>query len=1114
MNRLYYLLLAMLTSISIATAQGRRITGLVLAEQDAQPLIGASVYVHSDELQRVAARVKALGVVTNLDGKFTLEVPQGVRQIRCSYIGYKEQVINLSAGQTDYTIKLSEDAKQLGELVVTGYQTIQRAKLPAAITRLELSEAVLGANKRIDQALAGQIAGVSVTNTSGSPGAPARIRIRGTASLNGTQDPLWVLDGIPLEGTDIPRLSGSNDNEIANIQQSSIAGFSPNDIESITILKDAAATAIYGARAANGVIVITTKRGKRGKPVVNFSSRMSYAPRLSEARLNLLDAKQKVDLELALLKEQPFELFGEIIPHYAKKGGVYSILERNKALDAYRTGSYDALSPAVRAEIEALSATNTDWSNILFRDALTQEYNVSISGGTDRLTYYNSLGYTSEEGNVAGVGLERFNLSSKINYNITQKFRLGLSLFANRRQSRSFVSDKYGLINPVFYSRIANPYFSPYNQAGGYNYDYDVASGNERDEKRGFNIFEERAGTSRREQTTGLTSLLTADYRPLDGLKLSTQLGVQWEQLTGAEFVGFKTFTMRDLYEGSSYRDPNDRNKTLYLLPQGARQRDNNRQSLQLTWKAQAEYSKHFGDAHELQAMAGSELRKNSHSGLLSTAYGFDPKTLTTKPIHYRDAADADRYPVYAKNFVENAFASFYSNASYTLLGRYTLGASLRMDGSDLFGVDEQYRYLPIYSVSGLWNLSREAWLRNVKAVDNLALRASYGLQGNVDKNTSPYLVGSYVNVNLLPGSTEQGIRIDAAPNDKLRWEKTASYNVGLDASLFGQALNFSLDYYHRRGTDLIGSRLLPLENGFSSQTVNWAQLKNEGIELNMQTRNIVSKNFSWYSNFNLAYNSNKVLRELQEERAQMPGREGYPVGAIFALPTSGVDPESGRILLRREDGTTATFEQLYKMADESGFGFYAVGNDITPKVERGFYQYMGTSDAPWTGGLNNSFTYKNWEFNVNLSFFLGAKVRTAPSYSITDFDLGRNVNSDILSRWTTDNKAGTMPALVTRTNAPADFSLLSSRSELYRNLDIWVRPLNYVRLQNLRLAYRLPESVLRTLRLSSATVALEGQNLMVFGSSYRNYLDPESQSNLYATPLPKTVTFNLNLSF
>lgn len=275
-------------ALFFANAANRTITGIVISGEDNEPLIGASVYVSADELKKAGVPQTSLGTITDIDGKFSLSVPEKVTRIHCSYIGFEEQSVPLQSGKENYHIVLQASSHTLGDVVVTGYQELERRKLTASIAKVDVTDAMVGAAKSIDQALAGQIAGVSVTTTSGAPGAPARIRIRGTASLNGTQDPLWVLDGIPLEGTDIPDLDSDTDNDIVNIGQSSIAGISPYDIESITILKDAAATAIYGARAANGVIVITTKRGRTGKPIVNFNTRLSYTPNLNTSRLNLL----------------------------------------------------------------------------------------------------------------------------------------------------------------------------------------------------------------------------------------------------------------------------------------------------------------------------------------------------------------------------------------------------------------------------------------------------------------------------------------------------------------------------------------------------------------------------------------------------------------------------------------------------------------------------------------------------------------------------------------------------------------------------------------------------------------------------------------------------------
>ncbi|KAB4935313.1 TonB-dependent receptor, partial [Bacteroides thetaiotaomicron] len=339
-------------------------------------------------------------------------------------------------------------------------------------------------------------------------------------------------------------------------------------------------------------------------------------------------------------------------------------------------------------------------------------------------------------------------------------------------------------------------------------------------------------------------------------------------------------------------------------------------------WKIQGEYKNTFGDIHDIQIMAGSEIRKNWVDNQGSTGYGYDPKKLTFQNLIFKDEAQANDWNLKTKSYKENAFASFFANGSYTLMNRYTLGGSVRMDGSDLFGVDKKYRFLPIYSVSGLWRLSNESFIRQYKWVDNLALRLSYGLQGNIDKGTSPFLVGKYDNVNILPGYSEENIIINSAPNSKLRWEKTASYNLGMDFSVLNQAINLSVDYYYRKGTDLIGSKALALENGFTNMSINWASMENKGVEINLQTRNITTKNFSWYTTFNFAYNQNKVLKVLTDKSQVTPSLEGYPVGAIFALKTKGINPDTGQIYLENKEGKAVTVEELFRMtSNEDGLG-------------------------------------------------------------------------------------------------------------------------------------------------------------------------------------------------
>ena len=1099
-RHVFILLLSFAGVLTSAFAASRQVQGVVISSEDNMPLIGASVYIKAEDLSKDGNSPTITGVITDIDGKFNISVPEGVTRLFCSYVGHEVQELKLVPGKDQYEITLFPSAQMLDAVVVTGYQTVERRKLTAAVGKLNISDETIGAVKSIDQALAGQIAGLSVTSTSGAPGAPAKIRIRGTSSLNGTQDPLWVLDGIPLEGTDVPQSNVLND--VSNIQQSSIAGLNPADIENITVLKDAAATAIYGARAANGVIVITTKKGKVGKPVINFSSKFTYMPTLSTNRLNMLNSQEKVDLELELLRSN--FAYGD------NKGGVSKIISGYGLTDAYKKGGWGALTPEAQTDISRLRNTETDWGDILFRDAFNQEYSLSLSGGNERVTYYTSIGYYQENGNVKGVGLDRLNIVAKTSYQVNRMLKFGVSLFVNRRNNKTYLTDTYGLVNPVYYSRKANPYYQPFDVNGNYVYDFDVQNNSDTD--LGFNIFEERKNTSNEETINALSSIFDAELRFNDKLKFTTQLGLQLDKASKEQIADKESFSMRIIRKNSKYWDSASQSNKNFIPDGGVHKAYENTNS-QITWKAMGEYRDSFNDIHELEVMVGTELRKTWYETLFSAGYGFDRQTLTTKPVVFPDEDRARQFPLHQKTYKENAYVSFFSTASYSLMNRYTFGGSIRFDGSDLFGVDKKYRYLPLYSVSGLWRLSNEPFMQGTrKWMDNLAFRVSYGIQGNIDKNTSPFLLGKYIVDNILPGGSEHMIDINSAPNKKLRWEKTQSVNVGLDFSVLNQAINLSVDYYYRKGTDLIGKQMLPLETGFVSTNINWASMVNKGVEVSLSTRNVATKNFSWYTNLNFAYNNNKVLREAIPEAQTIPGREGYPVDAIFAIKTAGLD-EEGYPLFYDKEGKKVTLKELYRLQDPFGLGF-TVNSDVTPAEERSFYSYIGSQDTPYTGGLINTFSYKNWELTANLSFNLGGYVRTTPSYNFINFDRGQNVNSDILDRWTPENTDGRLPALITSEKRADEYYWYDQKSEIYKNLDIWVKKLNYFRLQNLRLGYRLPEKMIKSLGMGSASVAIEGRNLLVFGSSYKNFLDPESMYNPYAPPIPKSITFSLNLNF
>lgn len=1083
MRRIECILLCLFIGILSMAAQTRTVTGSVFDKADNQPVIGATIAVMS------AQGTVAHGTTTDLDGKFKLEVPSGTQNLTCRFMGYTTTTIHLQTGKDNYTVYMENDSKQLNELVVTGYQAIDRRKLTSAVTTIKMSDEIIGGVNNIDQALAGQIAGLSSVTSSGSPGAPVKLRIRGTASLSGTQDPLWVLDGIPLEGTDIPSMEDLQD--IDNIYQTSIAGINPQDIESITVLKDAAATAIYGARAANGVIVITTKKGKAGKPQINFSMKLTYNPKTDIDRLNLLNSDEKVDLELGLLQSD--------YTYRENKGDVARIIAGYGLTDAYKAGGWNALSPEAQADINALRAVNTDWNDILFRGVFNQEYNVSLSGGSEKATYYSALGYYVEQGNVESVKNDRFNLTLKTDYRINSKLKVGASVFANRRKQRSYLTYNEGFTNPVYYSRIANPYMRPFDDEGNYIYDTNVQHRQGDDIVPDFNIFEERANTSNENTFTSLMSIFDAEFKWNEHFKVTSQFGLQWDENMIEKYAGQDSYAMRREKEQHQYNGTT-------VLPEGGSNKITENHSSQWTWKAMAEYQNRFKDIHELELMAGTEIRHNEDKSLYSAVYGYDARTLTSKPIIFPNEEKAESVPLHTETYLENAFVSWFATGSYTLLHRYTLGGSIRFDGSDIFGVAKKYRYLPLYSVSGLWRISDEPFMKNVTVINHLGLRASYGLQGNIDKNTSPYLIGIYDQTTILPGNSEDAIRPSSAPNPDLRWEKTQSANIGMDLSLWDNIISLSVDYYYRKGTDLIGLRMLPLETGYTSTTVNWAQMENEGVEVALTTRNIHTKDFTWFTNLNFGYNDNTVLRETVAENAIKPSREGYSVGAIFAYKTAGLDDE-GYPLFLTQDGRKVTATEFFKLNN-------AGASTLSAEEQRNLYSYIGSTEPKVSGGFMNTFKYKRVTLGINCIFNFGMYVQTTPTYDPTNYDRGLNSNRDILNRWTPDHTNTTLPKLMTENDGRTGEYLRYKEQNLFRELDIWVKKQNYFRFESIRLGYELPEKWLKPVGIKSASVSLERRNLWVIASNYHNYLDPETMGNPYAAPIPKSFIFGLNVNF
>lgn len=1092
------------------------ITGQVLGEQDGLPIPGASVFVDNamiGEQSGVPGVIQntVVGTVTDSNGKFTLKVPEGTTAIRVSYLGYNSALVKI-INKTYVSVSLTTNDNTLGEVVVNGYTDIAKRKNTTSVAKLEYSKIRQSGVSGIDQMLEGQVAGVSVATLNGGPGSAPKIRIRGTVSLNGGQDPLWVLDGLPLEGTNLP--SVYNKDDIDQLRNLPIAGLNPDDIADITILKDAAATAIYGARAANGVIVITTKKGKSGPMAINFSANTFFGERPNLDKLNLMNANEKVDFELGLASRADLD-------YRTNQGGVSRILNKSGELETFRSKGFSGLSTATQDAINGLRNGATNWGKELYQASVNQQYTLGLSGGNDQATYYFSSGYYNEKGATKGTDMERYNMTLKTDFKISQKLKAGVAVFGSKTKRDNYLADVDGYTNISTYSRNVNPYQQARDAAGNYVYDQDIFGSVNGDVYIPFNLLEERQNTRYNLDNKSLKAVTDLSYQATKDLNIRSEFGVQFDDTGIERYAGQESYFLRKLREKSRYYNSATK-KNEYFLPVGGTIQNQNTSFFQYNWKTIVEYKKVIAEKHEIEALAGSELRRTRNTDIITRGFGFNEQTLTNENIIFPNASFAkdNDFRSYKKGFVENAYASIYGTLSYTYDRKYTLYGSVRYDGSDLFGVDPKYKYLPIYSISGAWNANEEQFIKDIKWISNLRVRSSYGIQGNIDKNTSPFVVGDYSSSPILPGGNQPTLEVSNPPNDKLRWEKTATFNAGLDLGLFNNALQVTFDYYNRKSTDLIGNESLQLENGFNFTRSNFAKVTNKGLELTISTRNISTRNFQWWTDFNIAHNKNKVDREKIRANQLTPSREGHPLGALFVIKTAGLDANG--IPQFKKDGKIVSLEEMYKLYDPlAGIADgLLVSSALDEKGFRDLYTYIGDTDPKFTGGLTNRFRYGNFDLSVTAIFNLNQWVQARPVYNPAQVDRGRNYSKDVLNAWSPQNTGSNLPGIFGNDSFEGArwmaYKWLSGDDpgNTYNNLDIFAKKMSYVRINSIRFGYTLPSAVAGKIKANSLRISVEGRNPFVFGTSYKGYFDPETYGNIYAQPITRSISVGLNATF
>ena len=1107
--------------------QTRQITGQVLDRADGTPLVGAPVFIAPEETQ--AKNYNPQGTIVYEQGRFAFKLPVSVKKVVVSYLGYEAQTIDIS-GKSNFTIYLSATESKMDAVVVTGYQRIEKRKLTSSIANVKMADIARDGVASVDEMLSGSIAGLTSTPTTGAPGGASKVKIRSTVTLNGNTDPLWVLDGMPLEGNDIPSDWSSKEN-VDNLYNMSIAGLNPADIEDITVLKDAAATAIYGARAANGVIIITTKKGRRNQATrVNVSASLFVTDRPNLDKLNLMNASQKVDLELALAANGRLN-------YLSGMGGVARILDQAGERAALVGGGFSALSPETQSAINALRKNGTDWGKEIYQVALNQQYSISISGGGNKASYYFSGGYYNEQGTTVGTGFERLNLTLKTDYDLLKNLRFGTSVFVGQNKNDSYVSDTDVFTNPSRYTRTVNPYLNAYNPDGSYLYDPDMTARQRDSDVLDYNYFEERNNTEYTLKTRSIKTIFDLDYQPVKGLRLYTQFGLQVDN----------SMTEKMAQENSYFTRKYARNSVVdgvRYMPEGGVIQNWNSDMSQYNWKAQIEYSGTFAKKHELDLMAGMEMRGTTNTTIHTKGFGYDHKTMVTEPmpIPSGDAgerlANSSYFKQYQKSFYENRYLSYFFTGSYTYDNRYTIFGSMRYDGTNLFGVDPKYKFNPMWSISGAWSVNHEKFLRDAKWLDNLRLRASYGAQGNIDRSTSPYILGTWTTRNG-GGSFEDAIFVSSPPNQNLRWETTYTWNAALDFAALENRIGFTFEIYGRNSKNLITTRTIPQETGFTSTSSNFGEMSSKGIEFTLNTVNVRTRDFRWETSINIAHNTDRVDKVHIDENSYTPSKEGYSSSAVFAYKTAGLD-EYG-IPMFWKDGQKGSLREFTDFRlDKTDYGFFVLYDpqvSTSQSAIRNNLSYIGSQNPNITGGFNNRFYYKNFDLSVSCNFVFGQLVKRTPFYSPTQTSPGENNTTEIGQVWSPENTSGIYPALTGNLKPdgttwsgwdeweanPDPYYLYNwileqynsiSGASLFDNLDIWYKKINYFRVNSIRLGYAFPEKITRKLHMAGLRIHFEARNPFVIASNYDGYFDPETYGSIYSQPMARTYSVGLNITF
>ena len=1031
-----------------------------------------------------------VGVATDVKGEFMLTIPaQDTIVLRFTFIGMKTKDVVYRAQEKPIVVVLEESATEVEEVIVTGYQEIKKERMTGSVEVVTSKDIANKGYTSVEDVLKGQMAGVAVMNLSGRPGAQARIRIRGINSLTGDTNPIWIVDGMPLTGN-VPEVSMGGTEFEETVLTSGIGNIPPDDIESITVLKDAAATAIYGSRAANGVIVVTTKRGMVGRSYINVQ--VSYG--LSEApdnRLKMMNTKEKIAFERGIYEDFPGLNVG---------GRVYQLL---KKVDNGLLTKVEA-----ETEIERLSKINTNWFDKIFRVAHTQNYSISLSGGNETTQYYGSLSYLSQEGVMPNNKYESMGASMKLTHDFNKFLRVHFDVRSSLRNDRSSASP----VNPLDYATYANTYERLYDEEG--NYDYDRSSFSElssiRDGYRyDFNILKDLNDNTTKSRYVSNQVSLKLEFKIMEGLMLSSM----------GTFSNSNNHSMKELVPGSYASKRASWLAGIYTegeitdeMNNGMVQESTSR-SQQWTIRNQLEFARGFsGGDHYVNAYLGQEVSS-------SKGYGF-----TSMIREWSDVYGVASYPDLTGVTLKSSFtdllaklgshsetqdrsASFFMTGSYSYKDRYVIQGSARLDGVDIIGTDN--RFSPLWNVSGKWNVHNESFMTRFGFINQLAFRVSYGFVGSIDRNALPFSVLRKVSNYSYNGEKIMD-RYDPS-NPSIKWQRQENRNIGFDASLLNNRINLVVNYYDNDTRNLLDDKKIAASTGRLSVAANVASVNNRGWEISLRTLNVRTTDFSWVTSVNFTKNKDKVTETYYQDLSEVSAStnstfesiynlyiQGRPVKAFYGYKYAGVDPYTGNSLAY-VDGFDDDGNRLGTLTPEGKY-VYNMDNDLTTQLANSSRGYLGRSDPPITGGFTTQFNYKRFSLFAQFTYMTGHLARSFQYYVSggTTSASARNLLKIEANRW---RKPGDM------TDVP---KYGTSRTEyLYQLFDFRFEKGDYLKCNNISLGYNLDPALCAKLYITRARLNLNMANVFTL-TKFRG-IDPETKG-AFTYPSARTYSFTLSI--